>query len=62
MPLRHSIELELKDSTPKAELVAFLGSVEDGAVISTIVRTTPKDRPWESERTTVTLQARWSSE
>lgn len=62
MGFLHNLTLELGSETPKAELVHFLAQVADGAVISTVVRTTPKDRPWESEQTTVSLQARWITE
>jgi hypothetical protein len=62
MGFLHNITLELKSETPKLELAAFLEQLPDTAVISTVVRTTPKDRPWESERTHVSLQARWISE
>lgn len=62
MGFLHNLTHALGSETPRAELAAFLDQVPEGAVISTIVTTTPKDRPWESERTTVSLQARWISE
>lgn len=62
MGFLHNITLELKDETPKSELSEFLEQMPESAHISTIVRVTPKDRPWESEKVAVALQARWISE
>ena len=62
MGFLHNLSLELGSETPKLELARFLEEIPDGAVISTVVRTTPKDRPWESEQVTVSLQARWTTE
>jgi hypothetical protein len=62
MGFLHNLTLELKDETPKAELAAFLEQLPETAHISTVVKITPKDRPWESEQVAVALQARWISE
>lgn len=58
--MKRTIELELTKSFTVEQLQEFANAVPAGAALETVVRVTPKDRPWESEVTRVTLTASWT--
>lgn len=62
MGFAHNVSFNITGDFRKEQLEKFLEQVPPGGQLSTKVHIVPKDRPWESERTTVELQARWITE
>jgi hypothetical protein len=59
MAFVHTIEIELDETLKAGALKAFLEKVPDTAVLKTVITVIPKDRPFDSERRSATLKARW---
>lgn len=62
MKVQHSTTIELNDEVSIVALKRALDEIPDSAHVSTDVRITEADRPWESRRTSVSLLAVWEVE
>lgn len=59
MKIMHNAHIDVTDGATREDLAVFLETVPAGSKIETITYHQPADRPWESARTTVALQAIW---
>ena len=58
--MKQTLELDLSKGVTKEKLAAFAAAVPDGVEIITDISHIPKDRPYESDKTTIALYAAWT--
>lgn len=59
MAFVHIVEMDITEGVKAGALQEFLSRIPETASVETAVTVIPKDRPFESERRTVVIKARW---